>query len=91
MKVLIDYETLSRYAYSNCWCDKDAGEYIVSECTRDGEFEIDIKDIELDRTDLEELVEIYKDEILEILGKEERKKEKKQVLQQSKTLDNWMG
>ncbi|WP_338604929.1 hypothetical protein V6M85_13965 (plasmid) [Sulfolobus tengchongensis] len=95
MKVTIDYKTLTDYAYRNCLCDKNEwGEYDVSECTHDGEFEVDVQNAEFDYEDLKELVDRYEDEIREILEreerKEERKKEKKQVIQQ-KTLENWMG
>ncbi len=73
MKVYLDYKAVTEYAYRNCLCSKEMGEHLV-EC-EDGEVEINPKDVKLDYSDLEELVDRYEDEIREILrtkGKKEK-------------------
>jgi len=90
MKVTIDYKTLTDYAYRNCLCSEDFGEYTVYECEENGEFDVSIENVELDREDLEEIVDLYRDEILEILEREERKEERK-FQRNGKSLENWMG
>ena len=61
MRVVLEYYRIEELA----WCEKENGEwYPVAE---DTELELSVDDVEFDRDDLEEIVEQYKDEVIDIL------------------------
>ena len=61
MRVVLEYYEIEELA----WCEKENGEwYPVAE---DTELELSVDEVEFDRDDLEEIVEQYKDEVIDIL------------------------
>ena len=61
MRVVLEHYEIEELA----WCEKENGEwYPVAE---DTELELSVDDVEFDRDDLEEIVEQYKDEVIDIL------------------------
>ena len=61
MRVVLEYYRIEELA----WCEKENGEwYPVAE---DTELELSVDEVEFDRDDLEEIVERYKDEVIDIL------------------------
>ena len=61
MRVVLEYYEIEELA----WCEKEDGEwYPVAE---DTELELSVDDVEFDEEDIEEIVERYKDEVIDIL------------------------
>ena len=61
MRVVLEYYEIEELA----WCEKEGGEwYPVAE---DTELELSVDDVEFDEEDIEEIVERFKDEVIDIL------------------------
>ena len=61
MRIVLEYYEIEELA----WCEKEDGEwYPVAE---DTELEFSVDDVEFDMDDLEEIVERFKDELIDIL------------------------
>ncbi len=71
MKIKIPYKFLEE----NTWCDSEFG-YSCSHCypyAEDTVYEADIDDVKFDRIDLEDIVDEYLDDIIDILLTKHRK------------------
>ncbi len=71
MKVKIPYKFLEE----NTWCDSEFG-YSCSQCypyAEDTVYEADIDDVKFDRIDLEDIVDEYLDDIIDIILTKHRK------------------
>jgi len=61
MKVKIPY----RFLEDNTWCVKDSGEWYPY--ADDATYEFDVDEVEFDYADLEDIVEEYTDDIVDII------------------------
>jgi hypothetical protein len=79
MIVTIPYRFIEEHA----WCVKDFGEYLLY--AEDAQYEFSVDECEFDYADLEDIVDEYFDEIIDILLRNHRKELEKALAQATET------